>query len=75
VMMTSRQVTLSSRLTCGTRIRITLIDITGRIVAEWDRTMTRTMQLQTKTVFPKGIYFLRLQDSDLDIVIKTICIK
>jgi N-acetylneuraminic acid mutarotase len=75
--MTSREISFTSASTAGRKSKITLYDITGRKVDEWEKPLTRNLTLRPSSGsnFPKGIYFLAVCNNDLKIVKKIICFR
>jgi hypothetical protein len=75
--MTDRYITITCTVGAGRKSKISLFDITGRQVDEWNKPLSRRLTLHPNSGagFPKGIYFLAVCYEDLNIVKKLVCFR
>jgi N-acetylneuraminic acid mutarotase len=73
--MTTFKINITCAVGNGQLTNISLFDINGCKVDEWQRPLTRNLTLHPNSGlgFPKGIYFLVVYNEDLNIVKKLVC--
>jgi N-acetylneuraminic acid mutarotase len=75
--MTGRKISLDFKFPVSKSTRVTLLDISGRKVDEWERPMARNMTLRPNSGsdFPNGIYFLSVTTEGSRTVKKLVCCR
>jgi hypothetical protein len=77
IFMTSRLITLNFKTSANAPVKITLYDISGRSVDEWEKTGVRQINLRPNdgSSYAQGVYILSVKSPGMVIKKKTICLK